>query len=252
MPKLYLEKTVKLEEGKKLYFVSFLRRDFVERSAVITLDGMGRVAHLYLSSYRHGSVEWENGSGLSECRLWETEEQAQEPTYLTRRYTARLSDGESDSGYAAATILPDVLDNMADGEVASLLKDIITRERSDINAGASMIRFKKRPRREEQRVDDARTSISLDIPEDPRNVESRERFPGSSFISKIFSILAGTGGMIRNALKRIPLSSRPVIPDEGTQQAGGTAVNRGDDKSVRERAEEGKRAARRVAGKKKR
>lgn len=252
MPKLYLEKTVDLAEGKKLYFISYLRRDFVERSAVITLDGTGRVAHLYLSSYRHGSVEWENGSGLSESRVWETEDQAQEPTYLTRRYTSRLSNGEAGTGYTMETIVPDVLDNMADEEVASILNNIITRNMSDVDAGFSRISFKKRAPGEERRVDDIPVSIPADLLADRGGAECPERAPRRNPLKGLASGITGGAGMIQDALKKIlpPRESRTT--EDGKRQAGKTGVNAGHDKSVRERAEEGRKAARRLGGKKKR
>lgn len=113
------------ENGCKLYFTSYLRNDFIERSLVISLNNDFTVSHVYLSSYNYGSLEWHNGSGLTECRQWETDEQAEAPGYLTRRYTARMSDGYAPDGHAEDYLIPDVLDNMENSKLAGTVKSIL-------------------------------------------------------------------------------------------------------------------------------
>jgi hypothetical protein len=110
----------------KISFASFLKKDYVAKSLVIYLDGSGIIEKIFFSSNTYGTVEWENGRGLVNCHVWESEDQARKPTYLTRRYTSILSDGAVDAGYARETILPDVLDNMEDGETAEWIEDIIS------------------------------------------------------------------------------------------------------------------------------
>jgi hypothetical protein len=119
-------------KGCKLYFTSYLRKDFVERSLVITIGMDFTVSHIYLSSYCYGSVEWHNGTGLSECRKWETEEQAEAPGYLTRRYTSRMSDGYAPEGHAEQFLIPDVLDNLANRKLAETVGSILVRKKSRI------------------------------------------------------------------------------------------------------------------------
>ena len=239
MNRLYLEKVIDLGNGRKLYFTSYLRRDFVEHSVVITLGGNGRVDHIYFSSYHHGSVEWNNGSGFSECRLWETEDQAQEPTYLTRRYTMRLSDGEAGPGFAENAIVPDVLENMADVKVASLLREIIAGKKSGAVFDFNNVRFRKRPRAEEARAEAATAPSPPVIPvrqavvEYPENPSSRVT-PATSFHK-----LSGALKTVRSKVAQ--LVRKPARRDAEVAR----------EKSVRERAEEGRRAARRI-GKKKR
>jgi len=240
MALLYLEKDIEYGNGRKLVFSSYLRRDFVERSVVITLGGDGRVDHIYFSSYRHGSVEWHNGSGFSECRLWETEDQAREPTYLTRRYTMRLSNGEAGPGFAENTIVPDVLENMADDEVASILTRITARKISDAVFDPGGVRFRKRPRAEEARTD---TASAPSPPATPvRHVVSD--YPAhASFRIKPTMIFQKLSDFLKKVrAKAAQLARKPSPP-------GADPVK---EKSLRERAEEGRRSARRVAGKKKR
>jgi len=117
-------------KGYKLYFTSYLRQDFIERSLVITLREDFTVSHIYLSSYSYGSVEWYNGSGLTECRQWETDEQAEAPGYLTRRYTARMSDGYAPEGHAEQLLIPDVLDNLENARLAGIIRSILTVKKS--------------------------------------------------------------------------------------------------------------------------
>ena len=116
--------------GLKLYFTSYLRQDFIERSLVITLNKDFTVSHIYLSSYSFGSVEWHNGSGLAECRQWETDEQAEAPGYLTRRYTARMSDGYAPYGHAEEFLIPDVLNKLDNSTLAETVRSILAVKRS--------------------------------------------------------------------------------------------------------------------------
>ncbi|TFH43137.1 MAG: hypothetical protein E4G96_01840 [Chrysiogenales bacterium] len=113
------------ESGGKISFASFLKQDYVAKSLVIYLDGGNIIERIFFSSDIFGTVEWQNGSGLINSHRWENEEQAQAPTYLTRRYTSILSDGAADVDYARNSIVPDVLDNLADADTAEWIGDIV-------------------------------------------------------------------------------------------------------------------------------
>lgn len=130
MKLLTFESMKNTQDGCKLYFTSYLRKDFVERSLVITLNRDFTVSDIYLSSYVYGSVEWINGSGLAECRQWETDEQAEAPGYLTRRYTSRMSDGYAPEGHAEGLLIPDVLDNLENSKLAHVVKSILAVKKS--------------------------------------------------------------------------------------------------------------------------
>ncbi len=130
MSTVTFESIKKTEEGYKIYFTSYLRRDFVEKSAVITTKNDYKVVSIYISSYDFGSLEWINGIGVSECRKWETVEQAESRGYLTRRYTARISDGYAPEGHAEKLLIPDVLESIDNKKIAGILKSIIRTRRS--------------------------------------------------------------------------------------------------------------------------
>lgn len=129
MGKLYFEKIAAEGDYTKFYFVSYLRADFVERSMVMTLNKNRTVKEIYFSSYEHGSTEWFNGEGLVESRQWESDEQAVSSTYLTRRYTVRMADGPVKESFAEQTIIPDILDNMADENLARVIRRIVKKEK---------------------------------------------------------------------------------------------------------------------------
>lgn len=130
MGKLVFEKCTTDGEARKIYFTSYLRTDFVERSLVITLRKSGTVKEIFLSSYRYGSVEWRSGHGLVDPRLWESEEQAVAPSYLTRRFTVRMADGPANHNLAVDMMIPDVLDNMEDRGIAETVGAILVTKKS--------------------------------------------------------------------------------------------------------------------------
>ncbi len=117
-------------ENRKFFFVSFLREDFVGRSLVITVDPAGLVSRVFISSCEEGSVEWLNGSGLDECRMWESDDQAESPSYLTRRYTSRLANGPAGEGHARNILIPDVLDRLEDRALAEFVWKLLGKKRS--------------------------------------------------------------------------------------------------------------------------
>ncbi len=128
--------TIKFESIKetghtyKVYFTSYLRQDFVEKSVVISLSEDFVISNIYISSYDFGSLEWINGIGLTECRKWETEEQSESPGYLTRRYTARISNGYAPEGYDKIFLIPDVLNSMEDKNIMRILKSVLKVQKS--------------------------------------------------------------------------------------------------------------------------
>lgn len=113
------------DTGKKISFASYLKKDYVAKSLVVYVGRNDLIEKIFFSSNEHGTVEWVNGAGLKNCHRWESEEQAQSPTYLTKRYTSILSDGAVGIDYARETIIPDILDNLHDGDIAELVSDVI-------------------------------------------------------------------------------------------------------------------------------
>lgn len=113
------------ETGKKIAFASFLKKDYVANSLVVYTGKNDLIEKIFFSSNAHGTVEWINGAGLKNCHRWESEEQAHSPTYLTKRYTTILSDGAAGLDHARETIIPDILDNLHDVDIAEQISDVI-------------------------------------------------------------------------------------------------------------------------------
>ncbi|OHD66994.1 MAG: hypothetical protein A2176_16095 [Spirochaetes bacterium RBG_13_51_14] len=113
------------ESGKKISFASYLKRDYVDKSLVIYLDRTGIIEKIYFSSNSYGTVEWINGAGLKNCHTWESEDEAKSHNYLSKRYTAILSDGAAAPDYARTRIIPDILDYMDDADSAEWISDIL-------------------------------------------------------------------------------------------------------------------------------
>ncbi len=130
MGKLVFEKISEEGADRKLYYTSYLRTDFVERSLVITIRKNNTVKEIFLSSYHFGSVEWKSGTGIIDPRLWESEEQAVSPSYLTRRYTVRMANGPATTNLAVEKMIPDVLDNMEDRGIAGVIGSILVTKKS--------------------------------------------------------------------------------------------------------------------------
>ena len=111
--------------GKKIVLASYHRKDFSDKSIVIKLDGRGVPAEILFMSSDHGSVEWINGRGLSNCRRWENEEAARSRSYLTRRYTSILMNGERPVDFGRDVIIPLILEDMSQKEAAAYIARII-------------------------------------------------------------------------------------------------------------------------------
>jgi len=254
--KLYFEKELKEEERRKIYFTSYLRRDFVERSAVLTTEG-NRLVHAYLSSYVLGSVEWHAGSGLSECRVWESEDQAREPTYLTRRYTMRLSDGAAGNGYAVDRLVPDVLDGMADRNVAEQLELIILGRRAAGDVVIDTDVLEERPQEAwEPNPPSMRFRSSLDRDEK----EGRQGY-GISIDRAIGSLKGMASGMLALFSKALrggtdDSMKKPQILTGDSRKIDQAAGRNDDTRSQKntddDRVKKARDLARRIAGKKKR
>lgn len=139
--KLYLIEAIVDDAEKKLSFASYLKKDYIEKAIVINLSSDNVISRVYFSSNNFGTVEWLNGSGLTNCHKWESEDMAKVPSYLSRRYTAILSDGAATLDYARDLIIPDVLDSLADGQLVEVLSNTVAGESTADRIDLS--RFKK-------------------------------------------------------------------------------------------------------------
>jgi len=124
--KIKLFKIEKDGPATKIFYASFLKKDYVAKSMVIYLDATAIISKIFFSSNDHGTVEWINGQGLRNSRAWESEESAKSQSYISRRYTAILSNGAAGNDFARERIIPDILDNLADGEIAEWIGDVLS------------------------------------------------------------------------------------------------------------------------------
>jgi len=138
--KLYLIEATLNETDKKLTFASYLKRDYIEKAVIINLSNDNIIERIFFSSNNFGTVEWLNGSGLSDCHKWENEDAAKKSSSLSRHYTTILSDGAETTDYARHLIIPDILDSLADSLLVEVLKNTIN---NDLNSEKiDLTRFK--------------------------------------------------------------------------------------------------------------
>lgn len=129
------------ESGKKIALASFLKKDYVAKSVVIYIDRNNNITGIFFSSDTHGTVEWINGSGLKNSHRWESDDQAKSRSYLTRRYTAILSNGSAGADFARDFIIPDILDNLESAEVAEWIGDILRTKEYLVPVDLSRFKF---------------------------------------------------------------------------------------------------------------
>jgi hypothetical protein len=109
-------------------YASYLRPDFADRAMTITVSG-SLLRRVFFNSRKFGTAEWINGGGIVECHRWEDEDEAQSPSFLTRMYPSICSDGMLPPDYALKTIIPDVLDNLENIELAATIIKILRRKK---------------------------------------------------------------------------------------------------------------------------
>jgi hypothetical protein len=78
-----------------LKYCEELRRDFVKNFLKVVCNiGKDTFKKIFVNTYEFGTLELRDDS--IEMRRWESEDEAQEVSYLSRHYTQRLSDGVMD------------------------------------------------------------------------------------------------------------------------------------------------------------
>ena len=116
-------------EFVKYVFASYLKKDYVGMSVVLYVDARSVIKKMFFTS-RSGNAEWINGRGISGSYFWETEEMARSASYVSRRYTAILSDGPAGDGHAEETVIPEVIGRIENGAFADFIKGIVSRKRT--------------------------------------------------------------------------------------------------------------------------
>ncbi len=81
------------KQVKKILFEKLLRKDFVQSSIVIKyFENTFEVIQIIINNYEFGTIEISNNQKETHC--WENENQAESVSYLQRRYTSILLNGE--------------------------------------------------------------------------------------------------------------------------------------------------------------
>jgi hypothetical protein len=115
--KLILDELITENDSTVMKFKSYLKEDFVERALIITIIS-SNVEKVYFSSREYGNATWYNGHGVNEANRWENEDDLMSLSILARRYPTILQDGAVAIDYAKKYIIPDVIDNMLDKDLA--------------------------------------------------------------------------------------------------------------------------------------
>ena len=124
--KLALTNITDVSFGKKYVFASYLKTDYVDKSLVINTDPNHNVLEMIFSSSDYGIAEWIRGRGIRDCHKWEDEDAAKDASYLSRRYTAIISNGNVTEDYAINKIISDVLNHIDDREFCDQVFDAVT------------------------------------------------------------------------------------------------------------------------------
>ena len=117
--------------GKKYVFASYIKTDYVDKSLVINTDADCNVLEMIFSSNDYGIAEWAKGKGIRDCHKWEDEDAAKDASYLSRRYTAIISNGNVTEDYAINKIISDVLNHIEDKKFCDLLFAAVTDRNRD-------------------------------------------------------------------------------------------------------------------------
>ena len=112
--------------GIKIVLASYLRINYVDKSIAIKLNPDKTVKEILFMSSELGTVEWINGTGIANCHRWEDEEMAKSQSYLTQRYTSILMDGEKSLDFATGTIIPGIIKDIEDRDLAGYINSIIS------------------------------------------------------------------------------------------------------------------------------
>ncbi len=128
--------------GKKYVFASYLKTDYVDKSLVINTDFNHNILEMIFSSNDYGIAEWVKGKGIRDCHRWEDEDAAKDVSYLSRRYTAIISNGNVTVDYAVNKIISDVLNHIEDKKFCDIVFAAVTAEDSNAKFTLGEFAFK--------------------------------------------------------------------------------------------------------------
>lgn len=94
-------------------FASYLKEEFIERMIKLSIKN-NIIENIYFSSNDYGTATWVNEKGFIDSHRWETEDDLNEISYLSRHYPASLENGKVPEDYVFEKIIPDILWDMID------------------------------------------------------------------------------------------------------------------------------------------
>lgn len=128
--KLIFDKIEEEKNRRAFHFKSYLKEDFIERALVITVDEFNISRKIYFSSNQYGTTTWINGHGVYDSHRWESEDDLEQLSTLAQRYPSLLENGFVPPEFAKEKIIPDVLENLLDNDLSSILYKIIKKNSS--------------------------------------------------------------------------------------------------------------------------
>ncbi len=123
--KLILDSVEKNNGITIVQLASYLKEDFIEHSIRITIEN-NIVKKIYFSSNENGTATWVINKGIIESHRWESEDDINELSFLSRHFPIALEDGKVTNEFALKKIIPDILDNLIDLDLSSKIYKIIT------------------------------------------------------------------------------------------------------------------------------
>ncbi|MDA3901695.1 MAG: hypothetical protein PF637_14385 [Spirochaetes bacterium] len=117
-----------------IIYISYLRVDFVSKMLKITVNRKNNIVEqLFFSSNSFGTATWTNDSGIVDAHRWETEDTAQNLSFLAKHYPTLLLNGAVGSDYACNEIIPDVLNALESDNLRNEIGSIVEHNRFDIH-----------------------------------------------------------------------------------------------------------------------
>jgi hypothetical protein len=126
-----------MSDNIKLEYRKIFRKDFTGNYIEIIYNKENnKFERIYFYDSENGTWEYQNG--IKKIHRWENEDEAQSGSYLNRRYTSRLLNGEVDDPIAEDKIIRASCDFIK-------TKDIDEEERKIINEAFNIVKNNRSP-----------------------------------------------------------------------------------------------------------
>ncbi len=142
-----IRKKLKLSEIKnekdliKIQFISYLRTDFVDRALYIVINKDLSINEIHFHSNDFGTGDWKNGRGVISCNRWETEDEVETKSYLSKHYPAMVLNGPQTEQYFYDKILHDIVSALPDETFGLYINSIVKKDRHDDKFDLSLLSF---------------------------------------------------------------------------------------------------------------